>query len=622
MKKQLIILSCAFLLASCDGGNVASSNVPSSSEGSTDSSVSSSEATGFTPFKTMSALMNHLVSEGDDLEDASGKKATRHFETKTIGIQGDSYRQKVTEATVLSYSDPAKVLTAEVVTKNVSPNYENENWEHKDRYDEVLVSKENTFYDVIDYANNIDNEDKVVSYAIGKDISQSEITKSTNLGLCHNLYKGYLEPYVLPDLIAGADDIEAKLASDGSFSYEGKINKITAVDSYGYRYKDTGEYTITFSNTGMLLSYSFHLLEESAYGESSEEWGLSSEVLDEFAIVDAGKKEAFSSLPLNPLDYYMTDYEVGVYTDDGLGQSDSLQAIDPKSFPINTRLRVLAKNVTPTKALDTDLEILSSSDNAIVSVSNGVATSVALGSCTLTVISESGIKKTVDVTVVNPSLKSIRLWTAGSRFYVGDEVTVFVNKDPEANVDELEASLNVGEDVATLTVTTTGNYDIQTKKACQDLVLTVSSKNNPEVRQSIHLNIRPKLEAAELQASIKGKTLYSDYVYNGKTYEKANEIHFGEDGKGYFMNKEKEQGLLFEVNKKYEFTYEETESDYRGYPKITFSSLTVQSGDSNYVYDDNYAYIQWDGTLLNVYFNLADYNMYYFNFTGDFYFAK
>lgn len=609
-KNAWTLLLSLGLLASCGGGSSLSS---SESLSSSDNASSSDTPASFTPFKTMTELLKHIQGDGDDLEDHYGKKASRTLMTKEVGIFGDSYKQKTYAVSVSSYSNDAKVFETNQTIENVSPNYENENWKHEDHYYEVLSTLGETFYDVIDYDKNLDNDDAIKAYKIGTDISQAEIQKTVNLGLCYS-FNAYMTAYVLPELIAGADDIHPTLLDGGSFKYDGAIAKTTTDSNYGLTYRESGAYTVTFDKKGMLVSYSFHLLTESA-STGTNNYGLVSEVQDDFAVLDSGLKTPSESLPLNPMDYYLTDYEIQICVDDGLGQTNSVQPVDKNAFPVGTRVAAKVLNPTPSKALDTKLSFVSSSDNAVISVSEGgVAKSVAPGTCTLTLKSESGIEKTIEVTVVNPPLTSLELNMYASHVYVGEKQTIYVTRKPSNNEDTLVATLNVTEDVAKIEK---GNYDyvfyLTLYKACDNLVVTVYSESNPEVKATLSCKVTEKLTEEEALAGVRGKTLYAAYGDNPK----ANTLHFGEDGTGYFVNNDKSQGLLFEVGKRYDFTYENGEMDYRKIPTLKVSSISVESAET-YTYTNNYAWVAWDLSTVDLYLNLESEELFYFNFHGTF----
>lgn len=108
------------------------------------------------------------------------------------------------------------------------------------------------------------------------------------------------------------------------------------------------------------------------------------------------------------------------------------------------------------KALDTELTIISSSDNSVISIdSYDIVKSKNIGKTILTIQSKSGIQKQLEVTVVIPSISKIEINSYNPFYFTDTDYNIHLNIDPDNTPYEIEVTSDKPELV---TITPEDNY--------------------------------------------------------------------------------------------------------------------------------------------------------------------
>lgn len=243
------------------------------------------------------------------------------------------------------------------------------------------------------------------------------------------------------------------------------------------------------------------------------------------------------------------------------------------------------------KALDTELTIISSSDNSVISIdSYGIVKSKNIGKTILTIQSKSGIQKQLEVTVVIPSISKIEINSYNPFYFTDTDYNIHLNINPDNTPYEIEVTSDKPE-LVTITPEDDYWYKLNFKEK-GTYNITAKSKSNPTVSCTKEFEVQgPKKTDEEIKASVVGTWKADLMDANGiNTIKDAVTVIFNEDKTGTLTFNSNKTGYTFELNKPYEFTYDFTTSSYNDRPiKVTMSSIILDHGAVTWTYDKNYA---------------------------------
>ena len=620
MKKALFLLPFLFLTACSE--NKISSSLSTSSTSKEDSSLASSpesssssvsSAEPIVPEKTFSTiheLFSFLEGEGKEILKERGVQYNRigkHYETSLYSI----HETDVTEEG-RSYSD--SVLTGSG-TERMKVTYDYKDPEEtSDTYQLYRGVKEGTYYDIVDYG-----EGKERDTAMKESLKEEEIKEKTSLSSIDSLLSLY-ENYLESQIIIGFDDIAPVIdAETGESTYS--IQKSYQDVILGTTSFFGVDCSLTFSPEMELLSFSFDYQERvpalDEEGNETAETVLYEEVREEQDIT-YGTKTEYDGTGVNPTDYFLVDFAVQIQSSDGI-MPDRYDA-DKDNFPYGELVHARAVDVLPEKALDTELTIVSSSDQKVISVtsydSGNYVRAVGEGTTTLTVQAQNGMKKTIDVTVKAPALESIEANTYSKFHYKGTKENLYIYGKPENSLDEIQV---VSDTPELIEVRKDGeDYSLYFKEVGEGQV-TVSSVKNPEVKDVLDFHIQEKKTIEEIKASAVGTWTAS--LPNGDTGEEipdAATVVFNQDGTGSLTIHSDDTGYTFPVEKELPFTYtlEESYSDDRIEVKMSTITFVSEAG-FEYVYDQNDGYFYATGEDSYLTFGMSDPNFFAYTLQLD-----
>lgn len=264
------------------------------------------------------------------------------------------------------------------------------------------------------------------------------------------------------------------------------------------------------------------------------------------------------------------------------------------------------------KALDTELTIISSSDNSVISIdSYGIVKSKNIGKTILTIQSKSGIQKQLEVTVVIPSISKIEINSYNPFYFTDTDYNIHLNIDPDNTPYEIEVTSDKPE-LVTITPEDDYWYKLNFKEK-GTYNITAKSKSNPTVSCTKEFEVQgPKKTDEEIKASVVGTWKADLMDANGiNTIKDAVTVIFNEDKTGTLTFNSDKTGYTFELNKTYEFTYDFTTSSYNDRPiKVTMSSIILDHGAVTWTYDKNYAEFYQTGEDLLITFSSTNNNEY------------
>lgn len=624
IKKILPIVLATMALASCgpksssttSSTNDTSSEIPTSSETTTNDT--SSNLPSVNAPTTVSDLYNFIKNTSLNLELIYGTSAQRNCVVGKANLFSKTF--ETSKETYHSYSDDVLTVSGEIKYEKIPADEWSEPETKNDKFEGISTIVDSHFYQIIDYDNESIYVDSAKKYSVPNEVNEQMIDMYTTNGLSL-LLSSHFEKYILNNIVQDNDGINPIKDDNGDFSYTYQLAYNTAMD---YETISTVvNFEASFTNYGMIKSYHFKVEENSV----SEDWEgntvtqFVSSINDQFSSLDFNKKVGHTSFNINPLDYYLISYDIQLFSDDLMGGDNSLSVVDANKIPLDTNLVAKVINPQPAKALDTELNIIESSNPNIVKVTTydgykSTVKAVGIGNATLTAVSESGIRQTINVSVISKPLESIRVSIYDSSILEGDTVNVYVTRYPEANTDELVASLSCTSDVATITKDDNGDFVINALKPAENVTLTIYSKQNPEIKGECNFKIHKRFTFDEIKESLKNSIWTSNYQQSSAT------IAFNDDGTGYFMvTNNTSYGSIFVENKKYNFTYtiQQHENGYPGDITMTLSSFVVDSGEYKYNFNDNLVVLDYSMSYLDVRLTPEGESGWMFAFSDNFY---
>ncbi len=609
MKKNRIALSLLVLaLASCQSGVDSSSALKPSDSANTENKGTENKTTSdkenkleFEPSKTITNLFDYLNTTGREKEKSDGIIYDRAYYSYEVGYYTFNTLQK--EETGESFSNDAFFLYGTEI-KTTTYDYKDDVDTVEDTYLSLNQIDGNDYYSIVDYADGkskdtANREEVLVT-------NRDSYLSKTSLNALDTLYTFY-KSKVSKNIIKGVDDITPTI-TENSVEYHLSQGWEEQIGDYKYKYAAVIDLSLDYK--GRLVKYSYDFKEYQPSEDSdSDNMLLLSEIKDTTDI-KFGEKMEYDYLDriekgeeaIDPLDYFMTDYTPVLLSWDGVGTEKKEE--NALSFPINMYVQVAASKVVPEKALDTKLSITASTDNSVISVSSsGVVKAIGLGNTTLTIESESGVAKTIDVTVVSPMLEEIVAKTYSTYHYKGDTDTLYIYKNPSNSLEEIEV-ISLTEEIIEIVKDKDGDYALHNIGLGEGKV-EVRSKTNPEVKCTVSYLVQEKKSVEEVKANVVGTWTGDLPNANGtKMIKDAATVIYHADGTGNFTLNSSDTGYTFEVGKAYPFTYTFLESGrYTDRPvSLTMSTITLDHGTVVWTYSANAADFYYTGENANIIF--------------------
>lgn len=633
MKKRLMLLALTgFLLSGCgEPSNNEPINPPDENEDNNDKPDNPDIDPGdeeevinpdITPFTKISELTKYINETVPALEQKNGVTFEREFIYSYEDIYATITRE--IKETGTSYSNDTLVIKGE---RTLSRDYPEDDYledeKETDTYDSITSLKDGVYYSVVDYKESNDNDDSYKEDYNAE--NESEYKENTSLSTYKNL-SSYLDDYVKGKYVTnGASD---KVTSTVDTTSGNFVTTFTMTDEteneYG-KYLTEASFTVNFLKNGNFAGFLFEY-DEYAYGYDelgnyTDETFLISSITEKVTL-RYGDKTEYDFSELDPVDYFMTDFDVNVCVFDTiLGESTPA---DINAFPYDEYISVEATNVAPEKTIDKDLEIVNSSNQEVIVESYGQFKAIGLGKTTLTVKSTYGLTKEIEVTVVAPDLTAISPRFTSELHFVGQDETLYIDYESENTLDKFYIK-NLNEDVVNV-----GEIeDLVDGIACADLEFLKAGKATLEfyrekdnkLLNTITFEVVEALSDEEMKSNLIG-TWYGDLenTHTGEMIKEAVKIEFIDDSKAELTLLSDDTGFTLDVNKPYELNYSFKENaateSRKDRMEIEFSDLKFMVADKEYIYDSNAGFYYRDGKTLLISFTISDSQQ--FGFTLEF----
>ena len=633
MKKRLMLLALTgFLLSGCgEPSNNEPINPPDENEDNNGKPDNPDIDPGdeeevinpdITPFTKISELTKYINETVPALEQKNGVTFEREFIYSYEDIYATITRE--IKETGTSYSNDTLVIKGE---RTLSRDYPEDDYledeKETDTYDSITSLKDGVYYSVVDYKESNDNDDSYKEDYNAE--NESKYKENTSLSTYKNL-SSYLDDYVKGKYVTnGASD---KVTSTVDTTSGNFVTTFTMTDEteneYG-KYLTEASFTVNFLKDGNFAGFLFEY-DEYAYGYDelgnyTDETFLISSITEK-ATLGYGDKTEYDFSELDPVDYFMTDFDVNVCVFDTiLGESTPA---DINAFPYDEYISVEATNVAPEKTIDKDLEIVNSSNQEVIVESYGQFKAIGLGKTTLIVKSTYGLTKEIEVTVVAPDLTAISPRFTSELHFVGQDETLYIDYESENTLDKFYIK-NLNEDVVNV-----GEIeDLVDGIACTDLEFLKAGKATLEfyrekdnkLLNTIIFEVVEALSDEEMKSNLIG-TWYGDLenTHTGEMIKEAVKIEFIDDSKAELTLLSDDTGFTLDVNKPYELNYSFKENSATESRKdrmeIEFSDLKFMVADKEYIYDSNAGFYYRDGKTLLISFTISDSQQ--FGFTLEF----
>lgn len=633
MKKRLMLLALTgFLLSGCgEPSNNEPINPPDENEDNDDKPDNPDIDPGdeeevinpdITPFTKISELTKYINETAPALEQKNGVTFEREFIYSYEDIYATITRE--IKETGTSYSNDTLVIKGE---RTLSRDYPEDDYledeKETDTYDSITSLKDGVYYSVVDYKESNDNDDSYKEDYNAE--NESKYKENTSLSNYKNL-SSYLDDYVKGKYVTnGASD---KVTSTVDTTSGNFVTTFTMTDEteneYG-KYLTEASFTVNFLKDGNFAGFLFEY-DEYAYGYDelgnyTDETFLVSSITEKVTL-GYGDKTEYDFSELDPVDYFMTDFDVNVCVFDTiLGESTPA---DINAFPYDEYISVEATNVAPEKTIDKDLEIVNSSNQEVIVESYGQFKAIGLGKTTLTVKSTYGLTKEIEVTVVAPDLTAISPRFTSELHFVGQDETLYIDYESENTLDKFYIK-NLNEDV----VNVSEIEDLVDGIACADLEFLKAGKATLEfyrekdnrLLNTITFEVVEALSDEEMKSNLIG-TWYGDLenTHTGEMIKEAVKIEFIDDSKAELTLLSDDTGFTLDVNKPYELNYSFKENaateSRKDRMEIEFSDLKFMVADKEYIYDSNAGFYYRDGKTLLISFTISDSQQ--FGFTLEF----
>lgn len=633
MKKRLMLLALTgFLLSGCgEPSNNEPINPPDENEDNDDKPDNPDIDPGdeeevinpdITPFTKISELTKYINETVPALEQKNGVTFEREFIYSYEDIYATITRE--IKETGTSYSNDTLVIKGE---RTLSRDYPEDDYledeKETDTYDSITSLKDGVYYSIVDYKESDDNDDSYKEDYNAE--NESKYKENTSLSTYKNL-SSYLDDYVKGKYVTnGTSD---KVTSTVDTTSGNFVTTFTMTDEteneYG-KYLTEAGFTVNFLKDGNFAGFLFEY-DEYAYGYDelgnyNDETFLISSITEKVTL-GYGDKTEYDFSELDPVDYFMTDFDVNVCVlDTILGESTP---VDINAFPYDEYISVEATNVVPEKTIDKDLEIVNSSNQEVIVESYGQFKAIGLGKTTLTVKSTYGLTKEIEVTVVAPDLTAISPRFTSELHFVGQDETLYIDYESENTLDKFYIK-NLSEDVVNVgeiedLVDGIAGADLKFLKAGKATLEFYREKDN-KLLNSITFEVVEALTDEEMKSNLIG-TWYGDLenTNTGEMIKEAVKIEFIDESKAELTLLSDDTGFTLDVNKPYELNYSFKENaateSREDRMEIEFSDLKFMVADKEYIYDSNAGFYYRDGKTLLISFTVSDSQQ--FGFTLEF----
>ena len=633
MKKRLMLLALTgFLLSGCgEPSNNEPINPPDENEDNDDKPDNPDIDPGdeeevinpdITPFTKISELTKYINETVPALEQKNGVTFEREFIYSYEDIYATITRE--IKETGTSYSNDTLVIKGE---RTLSRDYPEDDYledeKETDTYDSITSLKDGVYYSVVDYKESNDNDDSYKEDYNAE--NESKYKENASLSTYKNL-SSYLDHYVKGKYVTnGASDKATSTVDTTSGNFVTTFTMTDETENEYGKYLTEASFTVNFLKDGNFAGFLFEY-DEYAYGYDelgnyTDETFLISSITEKVTL-GYGDKTEYDFSELDPVDYFMTDFDVNVCVFDTiLGESTPA---DINAFPYDEYISVEATNVVPVKTIDKDLEIVSSSNQEVIVESYGQFKAIGLGKTTLTVKSTYGLIKKIEVTVVAPDLTAISPRFTSELHFVGQDETLYIDYESENTLDKFyiknlsEEIVNVGE-----------IEDLVDGIACADLEFLKAGKATLEfyrekdnkLLNTITFEVVEALSDEEMKSNLIG-TWYGDLenTHTGEMIKEAVKIEFIDESKAELTLLSDDTGFTLDVNKPYELNYSFKENaateSRKDRMEIEFSDLKFMVADKEYIYDSNAGFYYRDGKTLLISFTISDSQQ--FGFTLEF----
>ena len=633
MKKRLMLLALTgFLLSGCgEPSNNEPINPPDENEDNDDKPDNPNIDPGdeeeainpdITPFTKISELTKYINETVPALEQKNGVTFEREFIYSYEDIYATITRE--IKETGTSYSNDTLVIKGE---RTLSRDYPEDDYledeKETDTYDSITSLKDGVFYSVVDYKESNDNDDSYKEDYNAE--NESKYKENTSLSTYKNL-SSYLDDYVKGKYVTnGASDKVTSTVDTTSGNFVTTFTMTNETENEYGKYLTEASFTVNFLKDGNFAGFLFEY-DEYAYGYDelgnyTDETFLISSITERVTL-GYGDKTEYDFSELDPVDYFMTDFDVNVCVFDTiLGESTPA---DINAFPYDEYISVEATNVAPEKTIDKDLEIVNSSNQEVIVESYGQFKAIGLGKTTLTVKSTYGLTKEIEVTVVAPDLTAISPRFTSELHFAGQDETLYIDYESENTLDKFYIK-NLNEDVVNV-----GEIeDLVDGIACADLEFLKAGKATLEfyrekdnrLLNTITFEVVEALSDEEMKSNLI-ETWYGDLenTHNGEMIKEAVKIEFIDDSKAELTLLSDDTGFTLDVNKPYELNYSFKENaateSRKDRMEIEFSDLKFMVADKEYIYDSNAGFYYRDGKTLLISFTISDSQQ--FGFTLEF----
>lgn len=227
---------------------------------------------------------------------------------------------------------------------------------------------------------------------------------------------------------------------------------------------------------------------------------------------------------LNPSDYVLTKTDISLINP--LEYYDKDKILNPNKILVGTTIEVEAINYYPSKSLNTSLEIISSTNEEVVSNTGYAWKAIGAGKTKLKISNGFGYEKEIEVTVFSPSIESY-FTTEISSIRVGDTKSFSIYTTPS----DVEVTFNVtSEDESILKIEegySSTNFSLVALKS--GLVnIHISCLENPSLDKEISIAILEELT----DESISKILISSIWTGYDQLYFNSHTIAFWENGRG------------------------------------------------------------------------------------------
>ena len=589
--KKMIFIIPLLLLAACNQSTSVSSSFDSSS--SSPSSNSSQNDT-----ITLDALITLL--EGDIYKNEVFNSNKVVFEE--IDKRGDSriYKERETLTIYNDYTSLAIGEKSNEYNANDATNYSDTYQMINQAITYPNLDNKTIYYRVIDYADGTKNatwQDSAYRLPVVSEGDESEngvnylllgslpgqISKQVSL-LSSRFIKTNLTGN--PDVMMALPTVSVK--KDNS-------NTIYSINDYKYSYSDDDG-----SKTEVLIKFAFTINDKNQLTTSDTTYQTSTssngetytENLNDHYEVIYGERVSSTTVSdlINPEDYFLTEVEeVRAY----IFNNGDKEYVDVNNLPLGKYVHFEASKYSPSKAVDLEMNPVSSSNNEVIKIDSNVFETVASGEAKLEIESATGVKKTIDVRVNIPPIQSISYVDTYSNIETISESNVVtkyiytntnyqnINVTPrpsKALVSDIEivisdeSVLKITKDESLSTLNSLSlKYEVLKNNDAKSVTVTFRLKTNHEIATVITYKIKDRLSQEDFVSKLTSHTYRWDSIYDKGAYSLLN---FEADNKGkiqYFNN----NGSLGSSTFTYSLTYDKNGVNF----KIT---MTTYYGDYNY----------------------------------------